>query len=1054
MWELKRRRIGSLPEMRTIVSLFIGICLTITVQAERPPIRIYTSADGLWSSAVNSLMRDSHGFLWICTRDGVSRFDGYGFVNYRIVDGSAAQGVSFIMESHKGTYWIALEGGGLYRYDPKIAISSERIVADDGRMLLPAELISPKTIQTMSEDRQGYLWAATPELELIEEKDGRAVLHSVDLNLPESLKPYTATSILPGRDGSLWLGTTRGLLRRLPDGRTIRVTTGRELGSELVQSLFEDKEGRIWASYGSDFYILNPEPLEAFTGNTALISRQMRIHRPDLRHNRRLLPGAKGEAVIYNNQAWEIAPQREQYKSQERFRWIGEQDGQIWIATSFRLVRFDGRRFHMHIAGRPSKQIFSGVVVGDLDGNLWITGLEGLLKLSLRGLTSYDAADGLRSTLVSSIYENRDGELRIVSGGWFINRWTGDKFVAIDPHMPENAGPLWTSNAAFLDHTGQWWLLTTKGLYRFPLAERFSSPVVYGMRNGLPHQWIYCMFEDFKGDLWFSTRGLEHSDNHLTQWQRSTETFHTFVQKDGLPPGKSASSFAADKAGNLWFGFYQGGLVRYSKGRFTDFTNADGVPRGFITTLHTDQAGRLWLGSNGDGLARVDEPTAEHPLFRRYTTAQGLSSNNARCITEDAEGNLYVGTVRGIDRLNPDTGEVRHYGTADGLASDFVNSAYRDRRGRLWFGTFNGLSRLDPQPDVRQEAPAISITSVSVGGIRQPLSELGAPAVAGLEFGAAQHNVQISFASLSIGHAALLRYQYKLEGSDNDWSTPSDQRTVNYARLAPAKYRFLVRALSLDGRTSLSPASVSFRVLAPIWQRWWFLTGSALAIMLVILWLYRYRVAQLVEIEKVRTRIATDLHDDIGASLSQIAILSEVVQQQSGETVAPNHPLAVIASTARELVDSMSDIVWSINPNRDRLSDLQQRMRSFATDVFTARNVEFSFNIHTPEPALRLGAELRRQVFLIFKEAVNNIVRHSACSRVEIEFGTLKDSITLRLSDDGKGFDKNLAADGHGLLSMRHRAGELGAVLAIQSNHGRGTVVLLQVPMTQRRSQN
>jgi len=216
----------------------------------------------------------------------------------------------------------------------------------------------------------------------------------------------------------------------------------------------------------------------------------------------------------------------------------------------------------------------------------------------------------------------------------------------------------------------------------------------------------------------------------------------------------------------------------------------------------------------------------------------------------------------------------------------------------------------------------------------------------------------------------------------------------------------------------------------------------------VVSLLYRYRVAQLLELERVRTHIATDLHDDIGSSLSQIAVLSEVVRRQVDGAAEVSQPLSTIASTSRDLVDSMSDIVWAINPHRDNLADLAQRMRRFASDLFTANDIDFRFNACDTERAVRLDADVRRQLFLVFKESIHNIVRHSQCSRVEVDLRMDKHTITLTLKDDGKGFNTHQACHGHGLSSMTQRAKSLNAVFEVSSQPGSGTMVSLNVPLT------
>jgi signal transduction histidine kinase len=274
------------------------------------------------------------------------------------------------------------------------------------------------------------------------------------------------------------------------------------------------------------------------------------------------------------------------------------------------------------------------------------------------------------------------------------------------------------------------------------------------------------------------------------------------------------------------------------------------------------------------------------------------------------------------------------------------------------------------------------------------------------------------------------------------------RRSVGYARLAPGRYRFLVRAVNADGVASPSPGVVAFTVLPPLWLRWWFLALAALTSAAAALALHRYRIGRILEIERVRTRIATDLHDDIGANLTRIAILSEVARQQ------PPHDkhhldgaLSSIAGIARESATAMSDIVWAIAPERDTLQDMVRRMRAQAEEVFEGRDVALVLELPDAAPPLKLGIDLRRDLYLVFKEAVNNAARHSGCSRVAITLRIAEGRLVLEIDDNGKGFDPAADNDGNGLASMRRRAGRLGAELEVDSGAGTGTTIRLTMPL-------
>src|SRR5262249_11255722 len=270
---------------------------------------------------------------------------------------------------------------------------------------------------------------------------------------------------------------------------------------------------------------------------------------------------------------------------------------------------------------------------------------------------------------------------------------------------------------------------------------------------------------------------------------------------------------------------------------------ADGVPPGEVSSFYLDRSGRFWIASEG-GLARVDDPASSRPRFTVYTTAHGLSSNWVRCLTEDRWGRLYVGTVRGIDRLEPGTGRVTHYGAADGLAGSEVLAAHADRSGALWFGTFQGVSRLRPEPDQPRPPPAVWISALRIAGAARPISELGEADVPWRELGPEENHVQVAF--FALGEA--LRYQYKLEGPEREWSAPSAQRSVSYPNPAPGSYRFLVRAVSANGATSAKPASVSFTILPPVWRRGFFLVAVTALVGAAAAAFHVYRTARMREL--------------------------------------------------------------------------------------------------------------------------------------------------------------------------------------------------------------
>jgi ligand-binding sensor domain-containing protein/signal transduction histidine kinase len=980
---------------------------------------VYTTADGLARDQINRIVRDSHGFLWFATEEGLSRFDGYKFTNYTTDQGLPHRTVNDLLETRDGTYWIATDGG-LCRFNPT---ASPMFV-----VYYPGEDRTARSVTTLVEDHAGTIWCGTRGgVYRMEEKDGQVTFQSVDIGMPtESGDDTLVQAMLEDRHGALWIGTGTALYRRTPDGCAERYTKQQGLPDNFVQALLEDSDGRLWA--GTRF------------GGLCQLVNEPNPHEQIVSHVYTTKDGLASD--------WIAAL----FQSSDKRIWVGTTGGlsEFVSASDEKAGTF---RSYTTAQGLSDPEIWA--LAEDRDGSLWLgTQNGGAMKLAANGFISYQESDGLGGNHVHSIFEDQTGALYVIStrlGRKFINRFDGQRFTATWPEGVSPTGWGW-NQVAFEDHTGEWWLDTALGVYRFSKVNNVVQLAharpkkVYTAREGLGGNDVFRLFEDSRGDVWISS--IAGGPASLARWERATETLHRYSQTEGITSAPTA--FLEDASGNLWLGFYAGGLARYTNGSFTVFTEADGLPGGMIRALYLDQGGRLWIASSRGGLGRMDDTTAEHPRFIKLTTADGLSSNDIWSLIADLQGRMYIGTGRGLDQLDPATGHIKHYTSADGLARGKVEEAFRDHAGTLWFGTAEGLSRFVPQPERPHAPPPVLISGLRIAGITRRISELGETEISKLTLEPNENQMQIDFVGLDFSSGAVLRYQYKLEGADSDWSALTDQRSVNYANLQPGTYRFMVRAISADGIISQTPAVVSFTVLKPVWQRWWFVLLAALVFGLMIYAAYRYRLAQLLALERVRTRIATDLHDDIGSSLSQVSVLSEVVHRRVGADPQAAEPLGMIASLSRDLVDSMNDIVWAINPKRDHLSDLTQRMRRHASDVFTARDIEFSFNAPDPQKNISLGADTRRELFLIFKESVNNIVKHSGCTAAEIEFQIADRALELRLHDNGQGFDPNIDSEGNGLASMRQRAAKLGGALAISSDNGHGTTVRLKVPLNQR----
>jgi ligand-binding sensor domain-containing protein/two-component sensor histidine kinase len=967
--------------------------------AEQLPIRTYTTADGLGSDTVFRVVADSRGLLWFCAADGLSRFDGYTFTTYTTRDGLCDRRASDVCETRDGEMWAATRGG-LCRFDPRGPADGPRFVrvpiGDD-----------PKAdgVNVLVATRDGALWCGTTAgLFRLEERDGAWSASHVDLGTPDGVAALAADP-----RGGVWAATLGDVRLVRPDGRVeARPLAGP--GPRRISSLFVDSGGALWVGTTDGIYrsAADGSACEPVAGS-----------------------GAGGGAPT----GWGNA-------------FFESRDGTMWVATTEGLWRASGANRSAFVRrttldGACEREVWD--VAEDRDGNLWLATTCGALRIDRYGFTTYTKADGLASSVVDSIFESNAGDLVVTTNHSrrVVHRFDRASFSPVVPNLPLPTYDGWGwGQTVIQDHEGAWWAPTGRGVYRYPKADRPEDAMRARPKAIYTGTEVFRVYEDSRGDVWLATLGPPG----LLRWDRATARVVDLTPETGTLPSAYYSTFCEDRGGAVWIGTVGDGLLRYANGRFERFAAGDGAPAGWVRALYVDRAGRLWIASGPDGLARVDDPDAARPSFSHYTTGEGLSSDDVWSVTEDAWGRIYAGTARGVDRIDLATGHVKHYTSADGLPKSQPQCAFRDRDGALWFGSAFGLARLDPEPDRVREPPSTLVMGLRVAGVARPVSALGEETLAPLDLGPDENSVSLDFVGLGTSLGEELRYQYELEGVDTAWSAPSAERAVTFANLGPGTYRFLVRAVDADGVASASPAAFAFTIAAPVWRRWWFVTLASCALGLGAYGGYRVRVRRLLDIERVRTRIATDLHDDIGANLTRIAVLSEVARNARGDGRTTSDQLASIAQISRESVASMSDIVWAINPTKDSLEDMVRRMRRFAGEACASRGVELEFHAPEHELEIRLDHDTRRQLFLVFKESVTNVVRHADCARAKVDLRVVGRTLVLAVADDGRGFDQAASSEGNGLENMRRRAAALGGGLELDSAVGGGTRVRITVP--------
>ena len=528
------------------------------------------------------IVADSRGFIWFATRLGVSRFDGQRFLTYGVAEGLPISSVNHLLETSRGAYWVATNGGGACRLNT--STSGKTTSSNSSRFSTCAVGETPEVsrVNVLYEDRGGQIWAGTDGgLCRLSEANGQAQLEPVALGVPS--RPDRALAIwalAEDSNGSLWMGTSWGLVRRRNDGRTTHYGIHPLRGFDHVRTVRPDGHNRLWIGH-----------------DTGLI-----VFRPGDGHSSRLLSGQRVSDL-------HLSP-----------------EGDMWVGTSHGLTHFDGARFTRHVAGQRHPV---AAIAKDRAGHVWISGEDGAVKLAATGFVRYTEADGISESPILSVFEGPAGELRVALPRQRVHGFDGTRFTAVRPNLSADRSDADGVGAAIQDRAGEWWVPGAAGLYRFPAVasleklSRTRPKAIYTSRDGLAGEDFFRLLEDSRGDIWIARR--VPSGSPLTRWERSTATFHRYSENDGLPAFRRAITMAEDRSGSIWVAFWGGGLARYRNGRFTVFTESDGVPPN-IGPIHVDRAGRLWIGG-GDGLSRVDAPKSDRLSFVRYTTAEGLASN-------------------------------------------------------------------------------------------------------------------------------------------------------------------------------------------------------------------------------------------------------------------------------------------------------------------------------------------------------------------------------------------------------------------------------------------
>jgi signal transduction histidine kinase/streptogramin lyase len=646
--------------------------------------------------------------------------------------------------------------------------------------------------------------------------------------------------------------------------------------------------------------------------------------------------------------------------------------------------------------------------------------------------------------VVLGVCEDADGAIWATTYGGGLNRWQDGKFTCFNLGPDNSPGYLFT---VFPDREGRLWVGTRDNGVLWREHGTFQRPFP---TNAIPGA-VRAIFEDRSGTIWLGSGDgvFRWRDGQLEQFAAETELAHADVR-----------GFAQDTRGALWIATHGNGLHCFLGGEHSALHATNGLPNEYVRSLLADQDGAVWVGMYGGGLLRW-----KNGRLAMAAPRKDLPDDVICHMEQDDVGQLWIGTHHGLFRVNKSdlNGYAdKHqnsvfcivYDKHDGLpAVEFSGgiqpSGWRARDGQIWFATDNGLVSLQPaNVTLNPLPPPVTVESLNVDGELFASSLDKGPAIQDLlgtlRIPAGRTQFEFRFTALSFTAPDNVRFQYQLEGLENNWIDAGMNRNATYNYLPPGRYKFHVHAANNDGVWNDTGATVTFELLPHFWQRLWFRAAVVAGVIGLVWFAYERRMARLLELERLRLRIARDLHDDVGANLASVALIAEAMQKNP----AFGDP-ADLRRIALQTIDALRDIVWFIDPARDRLGDLVARMRDTAPLLLTG--LENHFEVIVTNPDLNLPPAFRRNVFPIFKEALHNAASHAHATRVEITLDCRNGVLRLKVMDNGLGFDEQNIVPGNGLRNLRRRADEMKGAVRIATAPGHGTTVEFEAPFPQMR---
>lgn len=985
------------PALLLVCVLLAGIVAHAESFGDSGPLfRHWRVADGLPDDSVTALLQSRDGYLWVGTAHGLARFDGAEFEETPVPTGVGAHrvAVSSLCEDESQRLWIGTADDGLF-YRTADGIAAFR----------PAEGNLPATITSLADDHQGNLWIGTPAGVRQLRLDRRQLAAT-----PPALTNGYVTSLHATRTGTLWITTRAGMIQYHAGQLTPVEFSTEALGrSPEYIGLYEDKAGNLWA-FG-DSYLINLNEGKRFNYFRGGDAGSLRI--------------------------WTLYEGR---------------NGELWIATSGQgLFTFAEGQFRPLALRENHLSSDVRAICEDTEGNLWLgTDGGGLVRLKRQYATVLGPESGLPDETPTALAAGADGSLLAGYEKSGLYRQMGRMFE------PQARAPQICSLAEQPD--GGIWLGTDGNGLRFLKGEQ---AVVFTTREGLASDRIRVV-NVVSNQVWLGTSAGTVHNLRAGQWL-------TLGREQGLSGAPVSALLAVP--GGFWVGTDAGEVFEKTNGTFQCQIAAGALAGAAVSALDCDPQGRLWVGTAGAGLACLD-PNGTLTQWNRQT---GFPGENITGLLTDTNGQVWVATENSIYMLaagraeRPAAAAARLIWREDSPAAEPLESGFpraiRTGDGKLWFALHRRIVGIDPRraggplPTLR-----VYLRQVRANGVKVPLPEAGTPGP--LRLPSNLTSLEIVFSALNFTDPDKVRFAYKLKGFDSDWVDGGTERKARYGHLPYGNYTFMLRVCNADGVWSENTPQLAFIHPPPVWispaaiAAYCLLVGALVivAVRAVSHRRLRFKLAQLAQqeaMEKERMRIAQDMHDEIGSKLTKISYLSELPPERNRQT---DDQLLSIASTSRELLQSLDEIVWAVNPRNDFLEHLASYFSHHATEYLHNTPVELEMQIPEHLPATPLSAETRHNLFLAFEEALANALKHSRATQVRVEMKLADGRFQVIIQDNGIGLNpdeprkRESRRRGNGLDNMRRRLADINGECRIESIPGAGTTVNLSIKLNSERT--